>query len=528
MQASQRRFFSKVDWQSLKNIHFCVENAEIIQEIDINCRLSPMENIKFFDLLNRLDRREFEEFGLFLDSPYHNTSEFARKLYSIIKPFYPEFKGSKLTKEAIFKKLYPGAEYKDKKLRDLFSLTNALAENYLAISLFQSNKMEIESHALKQLGMKDLEKHFEQKAREISTALEKFDVKDEKYFLFKNSLMRERRLFAEFKRTFGKRDSFYVEMGSEIEQFIFYFITRMLDYYTHQFAHLMMINHESNFQLLDEIINYLSEKNLEAYPQINILHHLVILMRDRSKTDVIDKLEKLLNTPGLKIHKDLLRDSYAVLFNCTKELSMKSIGNYSVVYYDIMKQIVEKDLLPMENGYIESGTFTSFVTESLSHKDFDWSRRFIEQNYQKIWPEHRENLYTFSMGQLNYGLKNYDEALSLLSRVKSDDYTVFIRVKLQVIRIYFELNDYERTQGAVDALRHHLKANNKLPELYTKRYLTFATFMTKILTAIFAEDFDRLHFIHEEIKAASVFEFRKWLIQQLGILLESQKSKKKT
>jgi tetratricopeptide (TPR) repeat protein len=198
---------------------------------------------------------------------------------------------------------------------------------------------------------------------------------------------------------------------------------------------------------------------------------------------------------------------------------MKNVANYNVIYYDILKQMVAKDLLPIEKGYMDSQGFATMASEGISHKDFEWSRNFIEQNYRKLRPEHRENTYTYLMGLLNYGLKNYDEALSLFAKVKADDFNLFVRIKVHLIRIYFEMEDYERVQSEVDSFRHHLKSNKKLPDIYMKRYVTFSSYMTKIITALNSEDLDRLHSIHEEIKAASVFEFRKWMIEQLGQIL---------
>ncbi len=80
-----------------------------------------MEKSSIISVLRTFSSQEIKRFGLYLHSPFFNANTNIVKMYDIIKKNYPDFKNNKLTKEFIFKKLYPKEKYNDERMRFLMS-----------------------------------------------------------------------------------------------------------------------------------------------------------------------------------------------------------------------------------------------------------------------------------------------------------------------------------------------------------------------------------------------------------------------
>jgi len=83
------------------------------------------------DILRSFSKKEIKEFGLFVESPYYNTSEATTKLYYEIIKFYPAFSSRNYDKEYLFSKVYRGGILKEDLLRKLLSNLIKLTNEFL-------------------------------------------------------------------------------------------------------------------------------------------------------------------------------------------------------------------------------------------------------------------------------------------------------------------------------------------------------------------------------------------------------------
>ena len=98
-----------------------------------------MYNSRLLQLLKILHEDELSQFRKYLASPYFNERPKALELFSLLEKYHPEFSSTKLVKEKIFKRIYPGEEYKDIKLRQLMSYMAGLTENFLLLRKEEGN-----------------------------------------------------------------------------------------------------------------------------------------------------------------------------------------------------------------------------------------------------------------------------------------------------------------------------------------------------------------------------------------------------
>ena len=63
---------------------------------------------KVIEILRTLSADELKLFREFIRSPYHNKNKNVISLFEIIRKFSPSFNDPNLTKEKVFKKIFPG------------------------------------------------------------------------------------------------------------------------------------------------------------------------------------------------------------------------------------------------------------------------------------------------------------------------------------------------------------------------------------------------------------------------------------
>src|SRR4030095_1171912 len=102
-----------------------------------------MKDTKIIKFLSLFTKEEFKKFGLFVSSPYFNRLNNVTRLYAILKKYHPDFKSKSLTKENIYKKIFPGQKYDDVKIRALFSYLLALAEKFIASQVLHADEINL-------------------------------------------------------------------------------------------------------------------------------------------------------------------------------------------------------------------------------------------------------------------------------------------------------------------------------------------------------------------------------------------------
>lgn len=472
-----------------------------------------MENSKLFQLLSSLTSDEFRSFGEFVKSEYFNKSRDINKLLEFIRSYYPEFE--KINKENIFIYLYPGEKYKDKKLRDLFSKMLSLAEKFLAYEDLKNYPMEEKKHLMNQFTIRNLDKHFKSLEREMSVLLGKIKVKDSNYFYSSFQLKKDTRSYYEQKKTLGKRGAFFEEMNSEIESFMLFFVYNMLKYYIELLNQSKLYKHEPKFEYVEHVAQYLNSKKIYNEPQINMLYNCLLMLTSEKENPYYSNLKSLLLEYGNALNKDDLKSVYIQIYNYTRERYATGKTELNNELFEIIKQMVELGVYPMEQGYITSHTYINFISVALQVNDFHWAHNFMENYRHNISPSEENSTYKYCSSLYNYKIGNTGKALELLSEVKIKDFYDYIRVKNQTSRIFFETGEYESLISLLDSFKHYFDSNSKIPDYIRQRFEDYANFLKKVINAKIKGDDFRLMKIRKEIEKAPVFENKSWLLEKI-------------
>ena len=474
-----------------------------------------MESTKLFMTLETLTRVELNVFSDMIKSPYFNKSQILIKLLDNLKVYHPKYTNPELTKEKLFSALYPGEEYKDKKLRDMFSKMLNLLEEFFALQDIKNYPLYINRHVLNQYTIRKLDRHFEGLSRDTNALIDKIKIKDSDYFFNSFTLKKDIRNYYESKTSVGKRGEFNRALNDEIHSFMTYFIYKMLRYYIEQINQQKLYKHEVSFEFSEELSGYLNKYDFDDEPQIKALYYCFQMLKSPENTDNYKMLKTMISAKDTYLNYEDLNLIYIQVYNYTRERYLEGREEFHKESFEIIKKMIGQDIYPREQGYITSQSYIIFVSTGLQVNEFKWVENFMDEYIDKVAPSGKNNAYNYSKAIYCYRRKKLNDALTYLNNVKIDDFYFYLRVKNQLSRIYFELAEYESLLSLLDTFKHYLISTETIPDYIRNRYTNYASFMTRVVNARLSEDNLQMKKILNEIAVSPIFENKSWLIEKV-------------
>ena len=93
-----------------------------------------MKNSQIVKILRTFSKAEIKSFGIFVNSPYFNTSEATSELLGAIRRFFPEFSGADFTKQKLFAEVYGKRKYNNELFNKLISNLLKLSLEFIAVN----------------------------------------------------------------------------------------------------------------------------------------------------------------------------------------------------------------------------------------------------------------------------------------------------------------------------------------------------------------------------------------------------------
>ncbi|MBZ0203760.1 MAG: hypothetical protein K8I03_12150 [Ignavibacteria bacterium] len=477
-----------------------------------------IENSKLLILLKTFSKEEFIRFGDFVNSRFFNTSEQLIILYDLLSEDFPLF--DSLDKKSIYARFYPKSEYKDKKLRDIFSRMLDLADDFLAHYELMQNEVTKKRYTLIQFDKRDLEKHFIAASNEFDKLIEKNRPIDCDYLMNKYSVFRLKREFLERFVAIGKRSSLFADMNTEMDLFVDYALFKTLEYGLFIYAQKFFFNENYEMKLLDLIVEFIDKNPEFKIPVIEIYHKMILLIKNPDEVSVYYEIKDLLDRHKSSIHRKTLNSLLVNLFNYTKIESIKGKPHLKAENFRLLKESIESGLHPKEGNYFPENSFITVVSTGLQHRDFEWTEMFMNKFITMLPPEKQKNAYSYCRSIFNYRKKNYGEALEGLAKISIDDFYYQLRVKNYQLRIYFETGDFESANTCIDTYRHFVSTQKYLPDHLRIRYLNFINFTHRLVNVSLGGNRNNLIEIERDLIEIdpSKVENRTWLFDCLKLI----------
>lgn len=474
-----------------------------------------MKNSKLISLIRTFNQEEFKEFGYFVNSPFFVKNKKLPKLYQEISRFYPNFDNPNFTRERIFNKLYPNKKYNEKLIKYQKTELYKAAETYLGILDCKNQKLDFMWHTLVQYSRRKLHVEFAKKTSELKEFLDKSEEKDNEFYFRNYLLIKEIRNFYEVTLPLGKRAAYFESVKDELDVFIVYGIIKLLKYYAVLSNQKSLLNFSFDSKLQDDLMNFAKENINENHPTVKVLYTLNMLHKNTEDENIYYQL------------KELAKKYYRVLDEKDKELVYAELYNYSKLKYidgkeyfrkenaEIMKLMLSKKIYPKEDNYMSINTFINIVSDGLKDKEFKWVEEFIRKYKTQIEPGRRENVNNYCLGLIHYKKREFDKAVTFLSKVKTDDFYFYLSVKNQLLKIFCEKNETELVLNTIDAFKHYLASKDMIPDYLNERFSIFIHYLEKFVKITGWNDNKKLIKLEIEIKESPKFENKIWLLNKI-------------
>lgn len=96
------------------------------------------------EILKRLSLPELKRFGDFINSPYHNSTSSLEKIYKIVMKARPDYTSSSLEYKNIWKKMFPGEEYRERRIKNLYADFSIILKKFLGYEELSNKTYELD------------------------------------------------------------------------------------------------------------------------------------------------------------------------------------------------------------------------------------------------------------------------------------------------------------------------------------------------------------------------------------------------
>lgn len=479
-----------------------------------------IKKFKAIELMKTFSSIEVKRFGRFLQSPYHNTNQDLIKLFDFIRPLYPTFDQTKLTRLKIWKKLFNAIPFQRIKFKKLFSELNLLAEEFIIIEQTRSDKRMQQKRlitALKPRHFKRFKKESQSRIKEIEEKEEYISQMDfldlhllyqdlwyhmewEKHQVNQRELIKGHEALVAYM-AFNK-----VRTISEIE-------TRRKYLNLSDFVYPESLKIILEKELLQENISYSFLQQFlqfEKYPTWEIYLSL--------KSQIFDS--------HLYLEKEQIQDGIIHLNNyLANELGKGKIG-INEEMFNLLKWTANKYIF-ITNGKIADGYLRNTVIIALKNKKIDWAKDYLKKNEKYLKSANKQLVIGFLKVSIAFVNKEFDVVLSSLMCLQpSHKNQYYFFFKSLTTRAYFELmlqgelTYQESLYNELDAFEKGVRRNRKFAKARKDSYLNYIKILRQLNVLVLVQENQdaKLVKLKAKVKTLNSLAHRQWLIEKIEFL----------
>lgn len=468
-----------------------------------------MQKNKLLQLLKTFTTEEMADFGRFL--AFKKADNKCRLLWRIFSEVHPNY--SHLPdKESLQQQVFSHKAHFTTELPVLFTTLWKLAKDFVVWQQFQADNDIRQKYLLMAFGSRKLNAFFEQ-------AYRKFEQDDSRRndrsveFLYTNY---ERvNLLKGFVHVNPK--SALAEKASDVG------IARIFAQYAllvelQQYCSIVNISYmrqiEFNREYADSLTNRPIDGDGQTKQVITVYRQVLqLLLNPDDELYISLKLQLIdANCPLTDDERNFLL--LIVQNHCSRQLAGGK-NQYRAEMFALYQYRLDCGFL-YKSGFLQPRDVKNIVTLAIQEGHFDWAKRFIGENEEKIAPFGRENTINSCMGSYYFHKKNYKKALKYLLQVDFNDFLYAIDNKNALLKIYYELNDEDNAIALIRTFRQYLKRHREIAPIRKKMYLNFMRIVLQLFKCRRREI--SAYKLREKITNCHPLSDRNWLLEKLATI----------
>lgn len=412
------------------------------------------------------------------------------------------------SKKMAFVFVYKNQNYDDQQMRLLMSRLFQLIEEFLVVRISQQDAMFKKLQLARAYRSMDMEKAFEKAIQEAQKYLEKQSARHADYHRWEYEL--------EFE--------YYDVIGSKVRvketnlqqvnySFDTYFIANKLKQGCLLKAHQMVFKKEYDFGLLDAVLNFVeTHPAFLEHPAISIYYHCYMTFTANQKESHFQQLRDLMQQHQNAFSEVEIRGIYLLAINyCIRQLNTGE-KRFIKEGFEMYRSGLQTGVL-IEQNKLSRFTFNNIVALGIHLKEFQWVEQFIHHYKNQLDLKHREITVHYNLAKVYYEQKNYRKAMRLLAQFESEDYLLVLGAKILLVKMYFELEEWDALENLLESIRIYLQRKEVLS--YHKKHFENIVFFVKKLMDLPLYDKDARNQMREQILKTRMQSEKEWLLKQL-------------
>lgn len=471
-----------------------------------------MQNSKLYSILYKFDKYEQNRLRKFLTSPYFNRNDALVKLFDLLVTHINERSTEELEKAELWSKIYIGESYDDVLFRKNCSDLLKLIEDFLAQQVYEENPIYQATYLIEAVAKKKLDKLYNSTMKTARRLTEQQHYRTAGYYLSQYQV--EKNYFdilgLEHDRTTKKNEEAIL---NNLDRF---YIAEKLRFACSVMSQKILVSHEYDLLLMDEIVSEIQRKNFDDVPPVAVYYQIYLTYLDSENTEHYFRLMSILEKFGDSFPRNEEEFIYQAALNyCVKKLNQGS-RQFLEEYFNVFMILLEKELL-LNDGELSPWHFRNIVVIALRLGKTEWTEKFI-QNYKSFLPINmRENAVSFNTAQLFFSQKRFDKVVELLRTVEYEDLTYNLNSKTMLLSTYYETDEIEPLYSLMESFRTYLNRHKDFSAAKRKPYLNLIKF-TKQLTRISPGDKKALEKLKQEVEEVKDISSLNWLREKIAEL----------
>ncbi|CAN5501919.1 hypothetical protein BH10BAC5_BH10BAC5_27090 [soil metagenome] len=453
----------------------------------------------------------------FVHTGLHNNRRDVTHFFDVTVKFYPTFKNKNFSRENIFKVLYPGKKYQDDILRRLSSNLLKIAEEYASYSVYKNDRFEYELHLLNFYASKNIDKLFWKQHAKIINYLEEQPLRDPQYY-YKLGLLDEIELRYMLKDDPTYKRSSYEKQMNNLAK---YTLSSMLRVYGFAEYEKYFFNKTYELKFKEQLISMSENSEFISSQTVEIYYLLLKLYDDNSSDDILYRVKALIEKISHSFTKAECFSFYIHIFNYCNINKLKKDKDYTVLKFEVVCKIVEKELV-IHNGMIDPGWFRGIFFMAFEAGEIQFAENFIEKYRNIIAGKDSEHVVNHAYANIAYHKKDYEAALTYLSNASYQHINDKWIIKEMQLKIYYEINNYDGFSYVADSIKHLIKEEGSWNENLIIPIRSFVNFSTRLFKMKLGGSKGRLDELKKDISEAKIIR-RKWLMEKVEELEKIQK-----
>ena len=480
-----------------------------------------MKESKLIGLLQSIPPEELRWLAKWVRSPYYNSNPLVVALFDHLRKYAPAFDSPKLTREDVFKQLFPKDPYDGRRLQLLMFRLSALAEEFLVAQRLKRGRITHQELLQAELGERNQYELFLKQNQSLAEQLEQSPYRDEYYYL-----ARWRQQHDHFFHPRTARYGFSTDQLEGIMQNLdaFYILSKMR--YSAELRNRQNILPEAyeiallgeSIQLAEQHPVFGGDKVFQAYRDI------LALMEQPENESTYRRLEDIAYH-----HLHLFRPTdqaslLRYLVNTSIQLYNKGKQEYLGRQFRLYQLGLEKGLF-LDEGQLSENTFLNMIVTASVLGELDWIEGFIARYAPALPAAQQVDAVSLATAYWYFAKGDFSASNALLQQVESSALQYQLRLKSLSLRNYFELFLQDETYYNLviyesRAFAKFLRRNEKITESRARGYLALCSFIRKLARLKVTGQWPagKLAKLRKKLERERAVVARPWLLEKLAEL----------